>query len=76
MCKRFAIDERDFLTCILAEAKMKSDLLGLARRTGDTSYLELPFVSRAYDAYFSFVKENAPEYERVLTRWRSWLKTL
>jgi len=76
MCRRLAVDERDFLTGILAEAKMKSDLLGLARRTGDMSCLELPFVSRAYDAYFSFVKENAPEYERVLTRWQSWLKAL
>ncbi len=76
MCKRFAIDEQEFLTGILAEAKMKSDLLCLARSTGNMDYLELPFVSRAYDAYFSFVKENDPEYERVLTRWKSWLKTL
>jgi len=76
MCKRFAINERDFLTGILAEAKMKSDLLDLARRTGDASYLELPFVSRAYDAYFTLVKENAPEYGRVLNGWQSWLKAL
>jgi len=76
MCKRFAINERDFLKGILAEAKMKSDLLGLARRTGDASYLELPFVSRAYDVYFTLVKENAPEYRRVLDGWRSWLGAL
>lgn len=76
LCKRFAINERDFLTGILAEAKMKSDLLDLARRTGDASYLELPFVSRAYDAYFTLVKENAPEYGRVLNGWQSWLKAL
>ena len=75
MCKRFAINERDFLKGILAEARMKSDLLALARRTGDASYLELPFVSRAYDVYFTLVKENAPEYGRVLDGWQSWLKT-
>jgi type IV secretory pathway ATPase VirB11/archaellum biosynthesis ATPase len=76
MCKRFAIDELDFLMGILAEAKMKSDLLSLARRTGNASYLELPFVSRAYDVYFMLVKENAPEYGRVLNGWRSWLRAL
>jgi type IV secretory pathway ATPase VirB11/archaellum biosynthesis ATPase len=74
MCKRFAVDEQDFLKEILAEARMKSDLRGLAERAGDMSYLELPFVSRAYDAYFTLVKENAPEYERVLGGWQAWLK--
>jgi len=76
MCKRFAINERDFLKGILAEAKMKSDLLGLARRTGDAGYLELPFVSRAYAVYFTLVNENAPAYGRVLNGWQSWLRAL
>jgi len=76
MCKRFAIDERDFLASILTEARIKSDLLMLARHTGDQSYLELPFVSRAYDVYFTLMKENAPDCGRVLNGWQTWLKTL
>jgi hypothetical protein len=76
LCKRLAIDEGDLLTGILAEARMKSDLLALARKTNDTSYLELPFTSAAYDAYFSSVKRNAPDYMRVMEEWRAWLKKL
>lgn len=76
LCKRLAVDERDLLTGILAEARMKSDLLALARKRDDTSYLELPFTSAAYDAYFSSVKRNAPDYKQVMGEWRAWLKKL
>ena len=73
-CKKLAIDERDFLAAILAEARMKSDLLMLAKRSGDSGRLELPFISRAYDAYFSMVKQNAPDYKQVVRGWQTWLK--
>jgi type IV secretory pathway ATPase VirB11/archaellum biosynthesis ATPase len=76
ICKRLAIDEDDLLTGILAEARMKSDLLMLAKKSGDASYLELPFVNAAYNAYFSSVKRNAPDYKRVMEDWRAWLKKL
>lgn len=74
LCKRLAIDEKEFLASILTEAKMKSELLMLARKSGNPSYLELPFVSRAYNAYFYLLKQHAPNYSRVLEAWRSWLK--
>lgn len=74
-CKKLAVDERDFIAAILAEARMKSDLLALARRGGDAGCLELPFVSRAYDAYLSLVKQGAPDYEQVLRGWQEWLKS-
>jgi type IV secretory pathway ATPase VirB11/archaellum biosynthesis ATPase len=74
LCKRLAIDEEDFLAAILTEAKMKSELLLLASKSGDPSYLELPFVSRAYNAYFYLLKQNAPNYSKVLEEWLSWLR--
>ncbi|KUO40833.1 MAG: hypothetical protein AVW06_01935 [Hadesarchaea archaeon DG-33-1] len=73
-CERLAIEQRDFLTSILAEARMKSDLLMLARRTGNASYMELPFVSKSYDIYFALVKRHVPDYKKVLGGWRTWLK--
>ncbi|RLG56881.1 MAG: hypothetical protein DRN83_03100 [Hadesarchaea archaeon] len=76
LCKRLAIDEDEFLTAILAEARMKSDLLTLAKRSGNVEYLELPFVSTAYNAFFSSVKRNAPDYKRVMREWQAWLKKL
>ena len=74
MCQRLAIDPRDFLTGILAEARMKSDLLELAKRTGEAKYLELSFVSQAYDFYFAAVEHHAPDYEKALTDWQEWLE--
>ncbi|HID60838.1 MAG TPA: hypothetical protein EYP46_03130 [Hadesarchaea archaeon] len=76
LCRRLAIDEDELLTAILAEARMKSDLLMLAKKSKDTSYLELPFVNRAFNAYFSSVKRNAPSYRLVLKEWQAWLKKL
>jgi len=76
LCKRLAIDEEEFLASILAEAKMKSELLLMAKKASDPGYLELPFVSRAYSAYFYSLKQNAPDYSRVLEDWRTWLKKL
>lgn len=76
LCKRIGVDEEDFLKGILAEARMKSDILNLARRSGDTKYLELPFVNTAYNAYFSSFNRNAPDYKKVLGDWRAWLKKL
>ena len=73
-CERLAIEQQDFLTSILAEARMKSDLLALTRREGNTGYLELPFVSKAYDVYFAFVKRHAPDYKQVLRGWHTWIK--
>ena len=75
-CQRLAIDERDFLTAILAEARMKSDIMMLAKRSKNAGYLELPFISKAYDAYFSIVKQNAPDYKKVMRGWQAWLKAL
>lgn len=76
LCKRLAIDEDELLTSILAEARMKSDLLALAKKSGDTSYLELPFVNAAYNNYAAFVKRHAPNYKRVLMEWSVWLKKI
>lgn len=76
LCKRLAIDEDELLTGILAEARMKSDLLMLAKKSGDQSYLELPFTNHAYNAYFSAVKRNAPNYKKIMEDWRAWLKKL
>lgn len=72
-CDRLALDEKDFLKKILSEAKMKSELLMLARNEKDESYLELPFVRKSYDKYFSEVDRHAPDYERALSNWRNWL---
>jgi type IV secretory pathway ATPase VirB11/archaellum biosynthesis ATPase len=73
-CERLAIEQRDFLTSILVEARMKSDLLALSRRKANTGYLELPFVSEAYNVYFALVKKHAPDYKQVLEGWRTWIK--
>jgi len=74
LCKRVGMDEKDFLKGILVEARIKSDILALARKTGKSSYLELPFVSSAYNVYFSSLKRNAPDFKGVLEDWRAWLK--
>ena len=74
LCRRLAVDEREFMERVLAEARMKSDLLMLARKTENPELLELPFVSRAYGAFFSSVKRNAPDYGKVMEEWRTWLK--
>ena len=73
-CERLAIEQRDFLTSILTEARMKSDLLALTRRKANAGYLELPFVSEAYNVYSALVKKHAPDYKRVLEGWRTWIK--
>jgi len=72
MCRRLGLDERDLLAEMLVEARVKSDLLNLSKR--NPSFLELPFVSRAYNAYFSSLKRHAPDFKRVLGDWRNWLK--
>jgi hypothetical protein len=76
LCKRVGMDEEDFLTGILAEARMKSDLLNLAKKSGESKYLELPFVNAAYNAYFSFVKQSSPDFKKILGDWRDWLKKI
>jgi type IV secretory pathway ATPase VirB11/archaellum biosynthesis ATPase len=73
-CERLAIEQQDFLTSILAEARMKSDLLMLAKKSGNTSYLELPFVNAAYNKYAALVKQYAPDYKYVFRDWATWLK--
>lgn len=74
MCRRLAIDERELIVEILTEARIKSDLLNLSRNTGDQSYLELPFVSEAYNFYFAAIEQNAPDYKQVLKEWQNWLE--
>ncbi|MBS3815675.1 MAG: type II/IV secretion system ATPase subunit, partial [Hadesarchaea archaeon] len=74
VCDRLAIDEDEFLMKILVEARMKSDLLRLARERDDKSYLELPFVSKAYDYFFASANRNAPDYEKQLKEWSEWLE--
>jgi hypothetical protein len=54
------------------EARVKSDLVRLARARNNTGYLELPFVSAAYDVYFSLLKSEV-EPDRVLRGWSQWL---
>jgi hypothetical protein len=73
-CERLAIHEKDFLTSILAEAKMKSDLLKLNRQNINRDCLELPFVSKAYNVYFALLKKYAPDYKQVLEDWHNWIK--
>jgi len=74
LCKKLAVNEEEFIQRILVEARMKSDLLMLSKKTGNTEFLELPFISRAYGAFFSSIKRNAPDYGRVMEEWRAWLK--
>lgn len=74
MCDRLAIDQDDFMAQILTEAKMKSEMLMLAREEDDRSYLELPFVSESYSKYFSELDQHAPDYEEVLSNWHDWLE--
>lgn len=74
VCERLALDEDEFLMRILAEARMKSDLLQLAKEEEDQTYLELPFVSKAYDYYFASEKRNAPNYKKQLKEWGKWLE--
>jgi len=73
-CERLAIQEKDFLTSILAEAKIKSDLLALNHKNINRGYLELPFVSKAYNVYFALLKKYAPDYKQVLEGWHTWIK--
>lgn len=73
-CERLAIDPDDFMQRILAEAKMKSEILTLARSEDEDKYLELPFVTKSYDKYFSEVDENAPDYQKALSNWEKWLR--
>lgn len=72
-CERLAVRVEDFLAEVIAEAMMKSDLLMLARRRGDESYLELPFVSAAYGAYFASLKRHESP-AKALEEWRAWLR--
>ncbi|MFW5932945.1 MAG: hypothetical protein ACOCSH_02225 [Candidatus Hadarchaeota archaeon] len=74
ICDQFALDKRDFLIRILFEAKMKSELLMLAREIGDRRYLELSFVSDCYGEYFSLMSEYAPDYDSGFSEWREWLE--
>lgn len=74
LCGRLGLDQREFLERVIAEARMKSDILVLARKNGSPELLELPFVSRAYGAFFSSVKKHAPDYGKVMEEWRAWLK--
>ncbi len=76
ICRRLAIGEEELLESILTEARMKSDIMMLAKKTGDVSYLELPFINRACNAYFYILKQNAPDYRKVLGEWRAWLKKI
>ncbi|KUO42709.1 MAG: hypothetical protein APU95_01440 [Hadesarchaea archaeon YNP_N21] len=73
-CKRLAIEPQDMLAQIISEAMMKSDILFYSNKGEKGDYLELPFVSRAYSAYFSMVKRCAPDYKRVRGEWRAWMK--
>ncbi len=73
-CERLAIAPEEFMERILTEAKMKSEILALAKSEGDKTYLELPFVTRSYDKYFSEVERNAPDYQTALTNWEKWLR--
>ena len=72
--QKLALDERDLLSNILTEARMKSDLIKLARCRNDLGYCELPFVGAAYDVYFSLLKSYGRDFEGVLGGWDAWLK--
>lgn len=76
LCKRLGMDEGEFLESMLCEAFMKSDLLSLAERSKNPGILELPFVGRAYNVYFSLVKRHRPDFLRALREWRAWLRKL
>ncbi len=74
LCKRLAIKKEDFLVQILSEAKMKSELLNKAIREGKEEILELPFVTRSYNKYFSELKKKSPDFKEVFLDWKSWLE--
>ena len=65
--KRLGLTETELLQRLLSEAFMKSTLLKLGRE--NPSYLELPFVTAAYDHYFSLLKEETDPFPR----WRDWV---
>jgi len=65
--EKLGLDESELLQRILSEASMKSILVKLGREKSP-EYLELPFVTAAYDYYFSLKEEVNP-----LPRWKEWL---
>ncbi len=75
-CERLAIPKKEFMEKILTEAKMKSKILDLARTENDKSYLELPFVTKSYDKYFTEVEQNAPDYQTALNNWENWMRDI
>ncbi len=72
---RLAIERSSLLESVLAEARMKSDILRISRNSGDFGYLELPFVSEAYDFYFSAVDRNNEDHAAALAEFRDWLSS-
>lgn len=65
--KKLGLGEEELLQRLLSEALMKSTLVRLGER--NSCCLELPFVTAAYDYYFSLLKEEVDP----LPRWREWL---
>lgn len=68
--KRLGLDLHEFLRTLLSEVVMKSTLVSLARERRQPAYLELPFVTAAYDYYFSLLKSGD-----ALARWKEWVSS-
>lgn len=73
-CERLAINPDEFLERVLAEAKMKSEILMKSKEEDKEKYLELPFVTESYDKYFTEVEQNSPDYQKALSNWEKWLE--
>lgn len=66
--KKLGLDEEKLLLRLLSETQMKSTLVKIARER-NLEYLELPFVTAAYDYYSSLLREEVYPFPR----WREWL---
>jgi len=72
MCRRLGLEQNELLLMILAEAKMKSTLLLAAQQSGNTEYLELPFVTKAYGRYSAILRRE----ENPIRAFMEWKKCL
>jgi pilus assembly protein CpaF len=75
LCRKLGMDQCELLLSILAEAKVKSTLLLAAQRSGNTEYLELPFVTKAYAKYFSILRKESDQIS-AFEKWRKCLPEL
>ncbi len=70
---RLSIEKEELMKSILAEVRIKSDILKIYQNTGQKKYLELPFVSKAYDFYSASLDKNSRNYRKTISGFENWL---